>query len=209
MTPEECIDLVTPEADRQPRTRCSALPSHAATVTLSFDLTTDTPLPVSARGIAGDDNDRHGGDAHHDSDRPPDLPRLYETRENARSNTSHALVPVTAPVTNSSSSPRKKKSRSSRRRYSGKENSSSSDDFSFDSPLVENRKFPFWTKLTPRGSDTLSPALHDLAGKTPLSHHQCLAGILTHYQSLAWILSDSLSWRERTHYVGPEKFPAF
>ena len=83
MTPKECIDLVTPEADRQPCARHSALPSHAVAVTLSFDLTADTPLPVSAQGIAGDDNDRRGGDALHDSDRPPDLPRLYEMRENA------------------------------------------------------------------------------------------------------------------------------
>jgi hypothetical protein len=49
------------------------LPSHAAVETLSFDLATNTPLPVSARGIADDDNDRCGGDAHHDSDHLPDL----------------------------------------------------------------------------------------------------------------------------------------
>ena len=80
MTPEEIIDLLTPEADRQPRAQRSALPSQAATVTLSFNLTADTPFPVSARGIADNDNDRRGGDAHHDSDRPPDLPLLRETR---------------------------------------------------------------------------------------------------------------------------------
>ena len=51
------------------------LPSHdAAAVTLSFDLTTDTPLPVSARGIADDDNHRRGGDVRHDSDHPPQPP---------------------------------------------------------------------------------------------------------------------------------------
>ena len=169
MTPKECINLVTPEADRQPRVRRSALPSHAAAVTLSFDLTSDTPSPVLAQGIADDDNDYHGGDAHHDSNRPPDLPRLHEMRENALSNISCSLAPVTAPVTNLSSSPRKKKSWSSRRRYSGKENSSSknlsSDVSAFDSPPVENRKSPFWTKLTPRGSETLSPAVDDLAGE--------------------------------------------
>jgi hypothetical protein len=62
-------------------------------------------------------------------------------------------------------SPRKKKLRSSQHRYSGKENSSSSDVFSSHSPLVENRKSPFWTKLTPMGSETLSPAVDDLAGE--------------------------------------------
>ena len=46
---------------------------------MSFDLTTDTPLPVSTRGISDNDNDHRGGDAHNDSDRPPDLPLLYET----------------------------------------------------------------------------------------------------------------------------------
>ena len=179
MMPEECIDLVTPEADRQPRTRRSALPSHshAATVTLSFDLTTATPLPVSARGIADDDNDRRSGDARHDSDRPPDIPRLRETRENTLSNTSSALAPVTAPVTNSSTSPQKKKSRSLLRRYSSKENLT-----------------PWWMFWRE---------------KTPLSHHQRLVWILTHNQRLAWILSESLSWRERTNLGGPGKFPAF
>ena len=194
MTIKECFDLVTPEADRQPRARHSALPSHTATVTLSFDLTASTPLPVSARGIADNNNDRRGGIALHDSDRPPDLPHLHETSMYARSNTLHSrtLAPVTAPVTNSSSSPRKKKSRSSRRRYSGKENSSS-DVSAFDSPPVENRKSPFWppvenrktpfwTKLTPWRSETLSPAENDLAGKTPQSHYQSLTWILTHYQ---------------------------
>ena len=80
MTPEECIDLVTPKADRQSHAQHSALPSHAVAVTLLFDLTADTLLPVSARGIADDDNDCRGGDAHHDSDHPPDLPLLCETR---------------------------------------------------------------------------------------------------------------------------------
>jgi hypothetical protein len=111
---EEYIDLISPEADRQPRARCSALTSHAAAETLPIDLTADTPPPVSARGIADDENDHRGSDARNDSDRPPDLPRLHETCENARSNTSlsRALAPI-APVTNSSLSPRKKKSRSS------------------------------------------------------------------------------------------------
>jgi hypothetical protein len=84
----------------------------------------------------------------------------------ARSNTSHALASVTAPVTNSASSPRRKKLRSSRRRYSGKENLSS-DVSAYGSPSVENRKSPFLLpKLTPRGSETLSPVVVDvLAGK--------------------------------------------
>ena len=60
MTIEECIDLVTPEADRQPCARCSVLPSHAAAEALPIDLTADTPPPVSARGIADDENDRRG-----------------------------------------------------------------------------------------------------------------------------------------------------
>ena len=84
MTPNKYIDLNTPEADRQPRSRCIALTSHAATETLPIDLTADTPPPVSARGIADDENDRRGGDdARNDFDRPPDLPRLHETCENA------------------------------------------------------------------------------------------------------------------------------
>jgi hypothetical protein len=114
MTIKECIDLVTPEADRQPRARCSVLPSDAAAETfLPINLTADTPPPVSARGIADDENDRRDGDSRSDSDRPPDLPLLHETRENAQSNTLHlhAFAPVSAPVTNSSSSLRKKKSR--------------------------------------------------------------------------------------------------
>ncbi len=136
MTPKECIDLVTPEADRQPRARRSALPSHAAVAaTLSFGLTADTPPPISAQGIADVDNDRRGGDGRNDSDRPPDLPHLHETSVYPRSNTSHALTSVTAPVTNSSSSPRRKKSRSLQPRYSGKENSS-------NGTLVEKRKSP-------------------------------------------------------------------
>ena len=145
MTPDKYIDLISPEADRQPRARCSALPSHVAAEALPIDLTADTPHPVSARGIADDENDRRGGDAaRNDFDRPPDLPRLHETRENARSNTPHsrAFAPLSAPVTNSSSSPRKKKSRSSQRRYRGKENSTS-DVSAIDSPPVENRKSPF------------------------------------------------------------------
>ena len=230
MTPEECIDLVTPEADRQPRARGSALPSHdAAAVTLSFDLTTNTPLPVSARGIADNDkhrrsgnarhdsyrppnlpnlhetplarrsaspshdaaavtlsfdltantpppvNDRHGGNARHDSDRPPNLLHLHQTSEYARLNTSHVLEPVTVPVTNSSSSPRRKKSRSllCRYRYSGKENLSNNVSFLSSTP-VENRKSP-WV-----------PVVDVLAEKNPLSH--------------------CLSWRELTNFVGPEKF---
>ena len=106
---EECIDLVTPEADRKPRARRIPLPSlAAAAATLSFDLTADTPSPVSARGIADNDNNRRGGDARNGSDRrPPDIPcHLPGMNEYARSNTSHALASVTAPVTNSSSSPR-------------------------------------------------------------------------------------------------------
>ena len=84
MTIEECIDLVTPKADRQPRARCSALPSHAAAEALPINLTTDTPTPVSARGIADNENDRRGGsDSRNDSDHPPDLPSLHEMRENA------------------------------------------------------------------------------------------------------------------------------
>jgi hypothetical protein len=57
--------------------------------------------------------------------------------------------------------------RSSRRQYSGKENSSTSDVFSLDTPPVDNRNSPFWTKLTltPRGGETLSPAVDDLAGE--------------------------------------------
>jgi len=134
MTPEKIIDLLTPEADRQPRAQRSALPSHAVMVTLSFDLTADTPLPISARGIADNDNDHRGGNARNDSDCPPDLPRFRETRKNARLNTSRSrsLAPVSASVTNSSSPPRKKISWSSQRRYSGKENSSS-DVSAFDS----------------------------------------------------------------------------
>ncbi len=66
---------------------------------MPIDLTADTPPPVSARGIADDENYRRGGgDSRNDSDRPPDLPHLHETRENARSNTSHsrAFAPVSA-----------------------------------------------------------------------------------------------------------------
>ena len=165
MIPKECIDLVTPEADRQPRARRSALPSHAAAVTLSFDLTTETPLPVSARGIADDDNDRRGGNACHDSDRPPDLPRLHKTRDNERSNTSQALAPINAPDTNSSSLPRRKKSRSLRRRYSGKENSSSNVSALSLTP-VENRKSPsVIPKRAPGGRENLVPVVDVLAGK--------------------------------------------
>ncbi len=39
-----------------------------------LDLTTKTPSPVSARGIADDNNDCRGGDPRHDADRPPDIP---------------------------------------------------------------------------------------------------------------------------------------
>ncbi len=80
---------------------------------MPIDLTADTPPPVSARGIADDENVCPGGgvDARNDFDRPPDLPCLHVTRENVRSNTPHsrAFAPLSAPVTNSSSSPRKKK----------------------------------------------------------------------------------------------------
>ena len=41
--------------------------------------------------------------------------------------------------------------------------------------------------------------------KTPLSHYQHLAWILTHYWGL---MSDSLSWQEQTHLGGLGKFPA-
>ena len=146
MTPnkDKYIDLNTPEADRQPRARRSALP-YATAEASPIDLTTETPPPDSARGIADDENVRRGGDdARNDIDRPPYLPRLHESHENARTNTlrSRALAPVSAaPVTNSSSSPRKKKSRS-RCRYSGKENLTS-DVSAIDSPPVENRKSPF------------------------------------------------------------------
>jgi hypothetical protein len=111
MTPDKYIDLITPEADRQPHARHSALSSNAAAGSLSIDLTADTPPPVSACGIADDVNDRRGGDERNDFYRPPDLPRLHETRESARSNSTRSppLTPV-APVTNLSSSPRKKKS---------------------------------------------------------------------------------------------------
>ena len=52
MMPGECIDLLTPEADKKPHTRSSALPSlTTAAATLLFDLTADTPPPVSARGM--------------------------------------------------------------------------------------------------------------------------------------------------------------
>jgi hypothetical protein len=105
MTPNKYIDLNTPEADRQPRARCSASPSHVAAEALPIDLTADTPPPVSARGIADDENGGGGGgvDVRNDFDRPPYLPRLHETRENARSNTLHsrAFAPLLAPVTNS------------------------------------------------------------------------------------------------------------
>ena len=223
MTPDKYIDLITPEADRQPRARRSALSSNAAVGTLSIDLTADTSPPVSARGIADDVNDHRGGDVRNDSYCPPDLPRLHETRESARLNSSRscALAPV-APVTNSLSSPRKKKSRSSQRRFRGKENSSS-DVSAFDSPPVENRKSPclppvvenrrkaplFCFQNLPPGEVKHSPPRWLIwREKTPLSHYQCLAWILTHYQSLAWILSESLSRRERTHLGGPEIFPA-
>jgi len=136
----------------------------AAAVSSLFDLTAGTPTPVSARGIADGDNDHHGSDARHESNRLPNLPCIPRTSKYARSNTSHALAPVTAPVTNSSSLPRKKKLRSSRCRY-GMENSSS-DVSAFGSPPVENRKSPFLIpKLNPRGSETLSPVVDDLAGK--------------------------------------------
>ena len=85
MTPKKIIDIVTHKADRQPidlltpEADSSALPSHLATVTLSFDLTADTPLLVLAQGIADNDNNHRGGDARNDSDRPPDLPLLCET----------------------------------------------------------------------------------------------------------------------------------
>ena len=84
MTHKKIINLFTPEADRQPidlltpEANSSALPSHVAMGTLSFDLTTDTPLLVSARGIADNDNDHCCRNAHHDSDRPSDLPLLRE-----------------------------------------------------------------------------------------------------------------------------------
>ena len=95
----------SPEANKKPRARRSALPSLAAEVTLSFDLTADTPLPVSARGI----NDCRGGDARNYSNLLPDLPHLHETSMYARSNTSHALASVSTPITNSSSLSQRKK----------------------------------------------------------------------------------------------------
>ena len=117
MTPK-IINLVTPEADKKPCVRSSALPSLAAAAATSlFDLTADTPSPVSARGIADDDNKNcRGGDAHHDVDRPPDLPRLPGTHKYARSNTSSSLKLVTH------SSPWRKKARSLEPRSGGKEN---------------------------------------------------------------------------------------
>jgi len=52
MMPEECINLLAPEADKKPHARSNALPSLAtAAVTLLFDLTANTPPPVSARGM--------------------------------------------------------------------------------------------------------------------------------------------------------------
>ena len=135
------IPTIRPNLPYLHKTLCaqpSALPSHAAAVTLSFDLTADTPPSV---------NDRRGGNARHDFDHPPNLPHLHETSKYARSNTSHVLEPVTAPVTNSSSSPWRKKSRSLLRRYSGKENLSNDVSFLSSTP-VENRKSP-WENLTP------------------------------------------------------------
>ena len=158
MTPEEGIDLITPKANEQPRSRRSALLSlDAAAATSLFDLTADTPSPVSARGIVNDDNDHSGGNVRHDSDRPHDLPRIPGTRVHARSNTSHAL----APVTNlSSSPPRKKKSRSSPRRYNGKENSSS-DISVYGSTPVENRKSSFlFRNLPSQGSNSYALLLN-------------------------------------------------
>ncbi len=53
MTPDKdkYIDLNTPEADRQPRARRSALP-YATAEASPIDLTAETPPPDSARGIA-------------------------------------------------------------------------------------------------------------------------------------------------------------
>ena len=76
----QIINLVTPKADKQPRARPSALPLPVAAAVSSFlNLTADTPSPVSAQGIAGDDNDCRNGDAHHHADHPPDLPHLPGT----------------------------------------------------------------------------------------------------------------------------------
>ena len=76
MTPDKYIDLISPEADRQPSARFSAFTSDAAAEALPIDLTADTPPPVSARGIADDENICRGGDdARNDFDRPPYLPR--------------------------------------------------------------------------------------------------------------------------------------
>ena len=105
MTPnkDKYIDLNTPEADRQPRARRSAFP-YATAEASPIALTAATPPPDSARGIADDEiEDCRGVDALSDYDRPPDLPRLLESRENARTTTSRsrALAPVSAaPVTN-------------------------------------------------------------------------------------------------------------
>ena len=74
MTPNEIIDLVTPKADKKLRPLRRTLPPPAA-----INLTANTPSPVSACCIADDDNDYYGGNAHHDSDRPPSLPRLPGT----------------------------------------------------------------------------------------------------------------------------------
>jgi hypothetical protein len=173
---------------------------------LSFDLTADTPSPVSARGIADDDNDRRGGDARNDSARPPDLPHLHETSVYTRSNTSHALASVTTPVTNSSSSPRRKKLRSSQRRYSG------NDDVSaFGSPPVENRKSSFLLpKLTPRGSETLSPVVVDfLAGK-----NSSVTPSVSRFDSDTLLASrlDSVRFRilaGTNQFRGPREIPRF
>ena len=153
MTPDKYIDLNTPEADRQPRARCSASPSHVAAEALPIDLTADTPPPVSARGIADNENYPRGGDdVRNDFDRPPYLPRLHEMCENARSNTPHSrpFAPLLVPVTNSSSLPRKKKFRSSRHRYSGKENSSRSESLSWRerTHLGGPESFPTWRMVS-------------------------------------------------------------
>ena len=200
MTPnkDKVIDLNTPEADRQPRARHSALP-YATAEASPIDLTAETPPPDSARGIADDEIDyRRGGDALSDYDRPPNLPRLHESRENARTSRSRALAPVSAAsVTIPSLSPRKKKSRS-QRRYSGKENSTSdvADRKSPFCPLEDNRKVPFLLpKVAPKGSKTLSPAVVDLAGKkSPVA------------LSVSRLDSDTLS---DNPFSGPREIPRF
>jgi len=150
MTPK-IINLVTPKADKKPRAQSSALPSLAAAAATSlFDLTADTPSPISARGIADDDNDCRGGNAHHDVDRQPDLPRLPGMRKYARSNTLSSLKLVTH------SSPWRKKARSLEPRLGGKENF----DFSIcnESPMVVDHAGPIQAGKNPLSASRLDTA---------------------------------------------------